>query len=101
MDVADPGGGDRLGWVDLLVDEARLVLVEVLAGEAGLLVVGPDERLAAVDVVERVRPRDVVADRLEVGALRDWWKVISSQIPQSATESRSSECQSTASVTAR
>src|SRR4051812_50139991 len=40
----------------------------MLTGQPGLVVVGPDERLPARDVVELLRVRDVVPDGLQCGA---------------------------------
>ena len=47
MDLTDPRRGDRLVRVDHLDLEARLVLVQVLADQARLAVVRPDEGIAA------------------------------------------------------
>src|SRR3954469_12659158 len=71
VDLAHAGGRDRLGRVDILDLEARLVLVEVLARQPRAVVVGPDEGLAARDVVERIVALDVVADRPEPLAGRE------------------------------
>ena len=55
MDLANSGRGDRLLGADLFDREARLVLVEMLARQSGLAVIGPDEGLPARGVVERGR----------------------------------------------
>ena len=55
----------------LLDREARLVLVQVLADEARLAVVRPDEGLPAVRVVEGVRIAHLVADRLQIEPSRE------------------------------
>ena len=54
VDLPDSGRGDRLFRAHLFDLEARLVLVQMLADQARLVVVGPDERLPAVGVVERL-----------------------------------------------
>jgi hypothetical protein len=55
MDFAHPRGCDGFGSVDLFDPQAGLILVEVLTGHAGAIVVAPNERLAAVRVIEPVR----------------------------------------------
>ena len=42
-------------------------LVQVLTGQSGARVVGPDERLAAGDVVQLVGMLDLVADGFQIG----------------------------------
>ena len=61
-DLLRPRRRDRLVGAYLLDLEARLVLVEVLAGKPGAAVVRPDEGLAARDVVQGVVALDVVAE---------------------------------------
>src|SRR4051812_36828529 len=51
VDLAHAYPRDRVRRIDLLDHEARLVLVEMLAGEPRPVVVRPDERLPAGDVV--------------------------------------------------
>src|SRR5215831_4282350 len=68
MNLADTHGGNRLGAIHFLDAQTGFVFVEVLALEAGALVVWPDEGLAAVDVIQTVGVWDFIADEAEVGA---------------------------------
>src|SRR5690606_32793863 len=70
VDLAHPCRRHVGGRVDLLDPQRRLVLVEVLALEASLLVVGPDERLQRMDQVEAVVLVDPVPELLQLGAGR-------------------------------
>src|SRR5215469_16487959 len=68
MDLAHMCGSYCLRSIDLLDPQASFVLVEMFALQPGLLVVGPNECLPAVHVIELVRPLNVIANGLEVGA---------------------------------
>ena len=54
VDFADPRRGHVFGRVDFLDPQRRLVLVEVLALQQRMLIVGPDERLQRMDEVQPV-----------------------------------------------
>ena len=54
MDFGDTLRRDYFGCTRPLDPDARLVLVKVLAFQAGLFVVGPDECLSALQVVMSV-----------------------------------------------
>ena len=68
MNLADTCGRDCFRSINLVDVQAGLVLVEVLANQPGPLVVWPDERLAAVDMIEPVRVVNLISDEHEVGA---------------------------------
>jgi hypothetical protein len=74
VDLPDPCGRGGLGRVDLLDTQAGLVLIQVLPGQPGALVVGPDERLAAGHVIQGVRITDVIAEGQQIRANRELMK---------------------------
>ncbi len=62
MNLADPRGRDGFRSIDLFDAQAGLVFVQMLAGQARLVVLWPYKRLAAVHVIQPVRVRDLVAN---------------------------------------
>jgi hypothetical protein len=68
VNLADPRRRDGLRSINLLDAQAGLVFVQMLASQAGPVVVGPYKRLAAVHVIQPVRVRDLVADEPEIRA---------------------------------
>ena len=66
VDLAHARRRDRPGRIDLLGLQARRVLVQMLADQPGLLVVGSDERLSAGHVIEGLGTVGVVTDRAQI-----------------------------------
>src|SRR5690242_2087094 len=65
LDLLDARGRDQLGLVDFGPGQAGLVLIEILALEPRLLVIGPDEGLTAGSVIMLVGVRNRIAQGLE------------------------------------
>src|SRR5262249_33280974 len=68
MDFAYPRRRYGLGNVNFLHAEAGFVLIEMLAGQPGTLIVGPDESLPAVNMIQPVGMLNVVTDLSQVSA---------------------------------